>query len=192
MVKGMFETQDWGILSTFLTQGESDALLEDAQLRHTQGEFKPAGIGRGSANTVNPETRSDLTCWWEEGALSPAQQLLWAKILELQENLNQTLFLNLKKIEAHYALYEPGTFYKRHLDSFRGAGNRRVSLVLYLNADWGPDDGGELILYPPGSQSPRIQITPHGGTLVAFLSEEVPHEVLPARKPRWSIAIWMS
>ena len=33
-------------------------------------------------------------------------------------------------------------------------------------------------------------VTPSFGTIVVFLSEEFPHEVLPAKRDRYSIAGW--
>jgi len=53
----------------------------------------------------------------------------------------------------------------------------------------GPAGGGELVLYP--AECPEgILVAPRGGTLAVFLSEEIPHEVLPTRAPRHSIAGW--
>jgi len=59
-----------------------------------------------------------------------------------------------------------------------------------------PGDGGELALYHSDqshngerSQS-MLKVTPSMGTLVAFLSEEFPHEVLPTKRDRYAIAGW--
>ena len=92
---------------------------------------------------------------------------------------------------AHLARYPAGAFYRRHLDSFRGRANRVVSTVGYLNPDWPEDGGGEMVIY--AEQDPQRELTrvaPRAGTLVCFLSEQVPHEVLPTRLPRASIAGW--
>ena len=67
---------------------------------------------------------------------------------------------------------------------------------VYLNPNWAPGDGGELTLYHSdqnhhGEQSQSmLTVTPSMGTLVAFLSEEFPHEVLPAKRDRYAIAGW--
>jgi len=63
-----------------------------------------------------------------------------------------------------------------------------VSMVIYLNPNWQPGDGGELRLYP--SDGSVINIAPKAGTLALFLSE-LEHEVLPTLKPRYSITGWM-
>jgi SM-20-related protein len=36
----------------------------------------------------------------------------------------------------------------------------------------------------------KIKVLPSFGTIVVFLSEEFPHEVLPAKRDRYSIAGW--
>ena len=62
--------------------------------------------------------------------------------------------------------------------------------MLYLNDDWQASDGGELVVYDEHSQEVLHRVLPSAGTLVCFLSEEFPHEVLPAHRDRMSIAGW--
>ena len=92
--------------------------------------------------------------------------------------------------ESHFAHYAEGDFYKRHLDAFRGECNRVLSVVVYLNQNWQPDDGGELVIQVSDIEEDVIKVTPAFGTMVVFLSEQFPHEVLPARCDRYSIAGW--
>lgn len=108
----------------------------------------------------------------------------------IRQALNRELFLGLFEFEGHFAHYPPGGFYKRHRDSFHGAANRVVSMVTYLNSDWRPGDGGELVLYGEDEVTEIATIEPRAGTLVLFLSEEIPHEVRPASRDRNSIAGW--
>ncbi|MFU8878431.1 MAG: 2OG-Fe(II) oxygenase, partial [Wenzhouxiangellaceae bacterium] len=120
----------------------------------------------------------------------PAQARLLAFAERLRLELNRRLFLALFEFEAHLALYPPGAFYRRHFDSFRGAANRMVSLILYLNRDWKTGDGGELVLYTPDSGREMARIEPRAATLVLLMSEEVEHEVLESRIDRASVAGW--
>ncbi|HEY5930165.1 MAG TPA: 2OG-Fe(II) oxygenase, partial [Burkholderiales bacterium] len=61
----------------------------------------------------------------------------------------------------------------------------------YLNQDWRDADGGELRLYLEREPLTRhVDIRPDGGTLVLFLSEKFPHEVLPAKRERHSLTGW--
>jgi SM-20-related protein len=74
------------------------------------------------------------------------------------------------------------------LDAFHGEANRILTLVAYLNLDWKEEDGGELIIY--SGDNVFAMVPPEFATLVVFLSEEFPHEVLPARRDRYSVAGW--
>lgn len=108
----------------------------------------------------------------------------------MQVYLNRRLFLGLFSFESHFAHYSPGDFYKKHYDAFRGGANRILSIVVYLNHGWQPDDGGELVLYLDDKDREGIKVTPSFGSVAIFLSEEFPHEVLPATRDRYSIAGW--
>lgn len=153
------------------------------------GQLKAASVGRFNARVANSEVRRDAILWIE-GA-SDAQRAWMAFASRLQVELNRRLLLGLFSFESHFAHYAPGAFYKRHLDAFRGQANRRLSVVAYLNEAWSPEDGGRLVLYDPEHDETTLaEIQPEGGSLVVFLSEEFPHEVLPASKDRFSIAGW--
>lgn len=148
--------------------------------------FHPAGVGRKSDHGLQPHLRSDRIHWLDARAPDEALWLAWAD--GLRQHLNRSLFLGLADYEAHFAHYAPGQRYGRHLDAFRGQANRVLSTVLYLTEDWAEDDGGELLLEDGPEQ--RWRVSPQPGRLVVFLSEEVPHEVLSARRDRYSIAGW--
>ena len=66
---------------------------------------------------------------------------------------------------------------------------RVLSTVFYLNENWQPGDGGELAIYDAEDQL-ITRVQPVLNRLVIFLSEEFPHEVLPAKNHRYSIAGW--
>ena len=150
--------------------------------------FDPAGVGRQQAHTVNSFIRSDTISWIERDTAAGDDWLNWAA--ELQQYLNRRLFLGLFSFESHFSHYAPGDFYKKHLDAFKGQSNRVLSVVLYLNSGWMPDDGGELALYHGERGQSVLKVSPSMGTLVAFLSKEFPHEVLPAKRDRYAIAGW--
>ncbi|WP_407650399.1 2OG-Fe(II) oxygenase [Halomonas kalidii] len=148
-----------------------------------------AGIGRGQAHALRRDVRGDAIRWLERESL--AQRRYLEAMGELQGALNQALFLGLFEYEAHFAHYPPGAFYQRHLDSFRGRANRVISTVGYLNPDWPADGGGEMVLFDAIDPEREVaRVRPTAGTFACFLSETVPHEVLPTRLPRASIAGW--
>jgi len=150
--------------------------------------FENAGIGRQQVHMRNEFVRSDKICWITGESETGARWLDWAG--RLQHFLNRRLFLGLFSFESHLAHYAPGDFYKRHYDAFKGERTRVVSIVVYLNRHWGPTDGGELVLYHNDQDFTGTKVTPAFGTIAVFLSEEFPHEVLPAKRDRYSIAGW--
>ncbi|PMR75540.1 2OG-Fe(II) oxygenase [Billgrantia endophytica] len=151
--------------------------------------LEAAGVGRGQQHTLRRDIRGDAIRWLDRETL-PRRRYLEA-MAELQGELNQALFLGLFEYEAHFAHYPPGAFYQRHVDSFRGRANRVVSTVGYLNPDWPKDGGGDMVVFAtddPEREVARVQ--PAAGNFACFLSDTIPHEVLPTRLPRASIAGW--
>lgn len=161
---------------------------ELAALAHCDA-LEAAGIGRGNAHTLRRDIRGDAIHWLDRQSL--AQRRYLEAMAELQRQLNQALFLGLFEYEAHFAHYPPGAFYRKHLDSFRGRANRVISTVGYLNPRWPADGGGEMVLFDPASPEREVaRVRPEAGTFACFLSDTLPHEVLPTRLPRASIAGW--
>ena len=158
------------------------------QLGLDSEHYSDAGVGRGDAYLKNDFVRNDEICWITGSSAAGRGWLDWAA--RLQRSLNRRLFLGLFSFESHFAHYAPGHFYRRHYDAFRGEANRVLSIVAYLNPGWSNDDGGELVLYADDADREGTRVVPLYGTLVAFLSEAFPHEVLPARRDRYSIAGW--
>lgn len=157
-----------------------------AQMNHER--FTRAGVGRQDAHTLNDFVRTDAICWINGESAAGRAWLEWAA--RLQRFLNRELLLGLFSFESHFAHYRPGDFYRKHLDAFRGEANRVLSLVVYLNPDWQLADGGELVLYTGDDAGASLKVVPGLGTMVLFLSEDFPHEVLPASRDRYSIAGW--
>lgn len=179
--------RDWIVRPGFLVPQRCAELRAEAEALHAAGRFRAAGIGHAAEQ--RPDIRSDELLWIEPGLAPRAAALLQQEFETLRQALNAAAFLGLQEFEAHYAIYPPGASYGRHLDSFREDNRRVISAVLYLNETWGSADGGELRLYPGGAEK-ALTIRPEAGTLVCFLSEGMPHEVLPSRRPRLSLTGW--
>lgn len=182
----------WVVIENALPTALSAAL--SAQVSGmTQTDFAAAGIGRSAGHKLDERVRRDQISWIEGVTEAEREWLAWCSRLQLY--LNQRLYLGLFSFESHFAHYAPGAFYKKHVDAFKqnntglGAG-RLVSLVAYLNPGWQSADGGELLIYEDSLADPVAIVQPHHGTIVLFLSEEVPHEVAPALCNRYSIAGW--
>jgi SM-20-related protein len=94
--------------------------------------------------------------------------------------------LGLTHHEAHFARYQQGDFYQKHVDAFVGRSSRVLTTVCYLND---VASGGALQIYTE-TDAPLCQVQPKAGTMVLFESARFPHEVLPADTVRYSIAGW--
>jgi SM-20-related protein len=171
----------WAVVPSWLSVPE----VADTQPSF-DADFRLAQVGKGANLQRDAGIRGDLTAWVDE--VPPALAPLWRRAEDLRLRLNRELFLGLGKWEAHLAKYPAGAFYLRHLDRHGQGSTRMLSMIVYLNADWGPDDGGELVLY--AGESELVRVPPVGGTLVCFLSADFPHEVLPARRERRSLTGW--
>lgn len=178
------------VLPDALPPALTQALHQELQQQFDAGAFHAAAIGRGHNEQVNHSIRGDSLCWLSEAL--PAASAYLNALHTLRQILNRTLYLGLDDYEAHYAHYEPGSFYRRHLDRHHNSDARRVTTVCYLDNDWQHDQGGELLIYESlDTDMPVQRVLPQSGTLVLFMSGDFPHEVLPATRTRHSIAGWL-
>ena len=162
------------------------ALAAECRTRAAEGDLTPAAVGRADGQQVREGIRGDRIDWLDTGQ-SMASDAYLSLMDELRRVLNRELFLGLEDFECHFALYPPGAYYQKHLDRFRDDDRRAVSVVAYLNADWYEEHGGALRLYLGEGER---DVPPLGGSLVVFLSAELPHEVLPATRDRLSLTGW--
>ncbi|EHK9576714.1 2OG-Fe(II) oxygenase [Vibrio parahaemolyticus] len=168
-----------------------DFLSEDevTQLRDCiPDNWKKARIGRNDDVTRIESIRSDKIQWLKPAMGQPIANYL-SKMEEIRQEVNCHFFLGLFEYEAHFAKYEKGDFYQKHLDCFKGNENRRLTTVFYMNESWSEEDAGELVVYDLNDKE-IATIPPRGGRLLVFLSEQFPHEVLPTNAERFSIAGW--
>lgn len=168
-----------------------DALLAQLFIRcHDDGSerFQAAHIGRGAAKQQVNSIRGDVINWLDAADSTDQAYLAWME--ELRLGLNAALYLGLFDYEAHYAIYGAGYGYSKHSDVLQGRKNRILTTVLYLNENWQSGDGGELQIFDAAGETVIATVCPKLGTLVIFLSEVFPHEVLISNVTRRSIAGW--
>jgi SM-20-related protein len=172
------------IIENALSKNLCSSLLTFAK---NQVTFKQAGISGKNDLHLDSTKRSDKTLWIDEDASVQSEYLVFCN--GLKNHLNRALYLGLSYYESHFAIYEEGAFYEKHVDAFKNSKNRVVTTVYYLNESWNTSNGGELIIYDEENELLK-KVTPHANTLVVFLSDKFPHEVLVAKKKRYSIAGW--
>ena len=170
----------------------SDHLYKDIQhyFHHQleKSEFSKAAIGSSEDRQIVSSIRGDFIYWLDRQNNSEISEL-FELLDEAVVQLKQQLFLSLSDYEFHFALYPPGTKYEKHIDQFRGNNNRVISMLIYLNENWNPGDGGELKIY--SSDGNEILIEPLAKRLVMFKSDTVPHEVLLTNINRLSLTGWL-
>ncbi len=177
----------WSRLDNVLPASLTHELAEECRKRARAGALNPAGVGRGQGLAVREGIRGDSIQWLEHGQSAPSDGYLQA-MDELRSALNQAFYLGLEDFECHFACYPPGAFYQKHLDRFRDDDRRTVTAVYYLNEAWQAEHGGALRLYL--ADQTELDVLPSAGTLVLFISAELPHEVLPATRERLSLTGW--
>jgi len=152
-------------------------------------QMKVAGVGRKQDYLKEQNARRDYICWIEESHQAGADFL--AAMAQIKQVLNRQLMMGLFDYESHYARYQEGGFYEKHLDAFKGKSNRILSSVVYLNENWTAQDGGEFVLFDEYEKDAEIgRFLPVKGRIAFFLSEDFPHQVLAANRQRHSIAGW--
>ncbi|MDE2420367.1 MAG: 2OG-Fe(II) oxygenase [Gammaproteobacteria bacterium] len=173
------------------------ALPQDLYHQLVQASQDPAHYQAAKITTGGrlETVRSDSTRWIDHQDEVGRQYL--AVLQGVGEVLNQSLYLGIRSVEAHYAQYQIGQFYAQHSDNAKGSNIRAISTVLYLNSPmddlpvnniWQAEWGGQLRL--EDLHQSKHDILPLANRLVVFQSD-LPHEVLPATQVRRSIAGWL-
>jgi len=177
----------WNVTLNFFSPDLVAALHHELLEHAAAGELRAARIGKGAQQILRSEIRGDETLWLDGGTQPQRDYLDLMEALRLR--INSELFLGLNDLEAHYALYAPGTGYNKHLDSFKSNNLRRITVVSYLNESWRTEDSGELLLFNDNDEVLE-RVLPEAGTLVCFVSEQLPHAVAITQRQRASIAGW--
>lgn len=177
-----------GIAENFLSEVLASHLKENLNLLYSGRQMLSAGTGNEAVAVQNKLIRGDKIYWLDRKHNNPHENDFFDLMDSFVSHLNSTCYTGITGYEFHYTLYETGSFYKKHLDQFRNNGSRQYSMIMYLNADWEENDGGELRIHHIDSQQ---NISPVNGKSVFFKSSELEHEVLLTNKPRLSITGWL-
>lgn len=177
-----------GLVDEFLHENLSNNLKDNLKFLLSKNQLKSAGIGANSNFITNKSIRSDVIYWLDRKHNNIHENHFFDLIDDFVKYLNRTCYTGITGYEFHYAYYEKGSSYKRHLDQFKDNRSRAFSMIMYLNVDWTPLDGGQLSIY---HQDDSQIISPTNGKCVFFKSSELEHEVLLSHKPRMSITGWL-
>lgn len=181
-------TNDYLVVDNFIYDSLYNKIQSYFKELLNEQEFSKAGIGSANQHKIEASVRGDFIYWLDKNTDSEIS-FLFNLFDEVLQNLRQHLFLSLSDYEFHFALYPPKNRYEKHIDQFYGKTNRVISMLIYLNDEWKPGDGGELKIYQPNSTD--YQIEPIGNRLVMFKSDSVEHEVLLTHTSRKSVTGWL-
>lgn len=177
-----------GVAEGFLSVSLSTHLKENLIALFENKKFLNAGVGNDVLVNQNKLIRSDVIYWLDKKHDNQYENDFFDLMDEFVAYLNRTCYTGITGYEFHYTLYEPGTFYKKHIDQFQHNGSRQYSMIMYLNAGWKTEDGGELRIYHADEEQ---NISPNSGKSVFFKSSDLAHEVLLTNKQRMSITGWL-
>lgn len=177
-----------GVATNFLEVDLSNRLRANLLQLFVAEQFKDAGIGASQNLIGDKQIRRDKIYWLDRKHKNAVENNFLDLMDAFVQYLNETCYTGITGYEFHYALYEAGSFYKRHLDQFQNNKERAYSMIIYLNQDWKRADGGELCIYH--LDTTQI-ISPNNRKCVFFRSNELEHEVLTTNKPRLSITGWL-
>jgi SM-20-related protein len=148
--------------------------------------FEQAGISRSLHQTTNTKIRDSKTLWINDWSDFKEVEIL---LTDIMLTLNQHFFLSMKRFESQLAWYQPGGFYKKHIDVHKETRHRQVTTILFLN---NCIQGGELVLYDREEINKVDKvIVPEAGMLVTFFSAQVFHEVVETHQDRFSLTSWL-
>ncbi len=177
-----------GIAPAFLSPELSTGLQQNIIQLQQDGLMMAAGIGNNLVKDTSQQMRSDKIYWMDKSHNNLFENEFLQLAEDFIERLNSTCYAGINAYEFHYAVYEEGSFYKRHKDQFKNNDNRKFSLITYLNNNWLDTDGGQLQVYQDNAMQ---KIQPHARTAVLFKSDETEHEVIKANRSRMSITGWL-
>jgi len=181
-------------------------------------KLSPEGMSRvvKTKNEIEP-------CKLEAKARAPMRKFNALKeLVKACDNLVDELKT---KVESCSGIYERsdamlanypggGSRFARHIDNTTNDG-RRLTLLIYLNPGWKPEQGGALRLTPLSkfdaksksninsnnkddsivdenelNYADAIDVLPDCGRLAMFYSADIPHEVMPTYGDRHAITLW--
>ena len=180
--------QNVGISNNFLNTTLCGQLSHHLNELFDAGAFKDAGTSNVQQIQHDKQVRSDSIYWLDRKHGHPFENAFLDIIDAFVQHLNASCYTSITSYEFHYARYDKGAFYSRHLDQFRNNDHRQYSMISYLNENWVQQDGGQLCIYQNNKEQ---LISPDNGKTIFFKSGELEHEVMPTTKPRLSITGWL-
>lgn len=178
-------------------QSWSEAIGVDGVARR----FDKKGVFAMEPDGADYETAPDILIYmtWLLQRLPPALNEEYTKTTAEDSSSPQ---LSNQAFNAKLAVTQAGgSTYPLHIDNPQGLAvndTRKLTAIMYLNPDYQHNEGGELRVHLRHNEI--RDLTPVGGRLLVFWSDEIPHEVLPTspdadpedeEKDRYALTVWI-
>ncbi len=177
-----------GLSDLFLTEDLATNLAANILTLQSKKLMVAAGTGNDTEIAHDSKVRGDSIYWLDRKHNDPFENIFFDLMDQFIVYLNNSCYTGITGYEFHYALYEKGSFYRKHLDQFKNDESRQFSMICYLNEGWLSSDGGELTIQALGKEE---SISPMNQKAVFFKSNELVHEVMLTQKNRMSITGWL-
>lgn len=178
---------DYVIADQFIDDEMYTRIMTFFSEKEENDQLTKVGIGSSGEFKLDSNVRGDFIYWLERDN-DQKMESFFSLMDELVDALRKYCYLSLSGSEFHIAKYPAGSYYKKHLDQFNNRSNRMITVLLYLNENWKPGDGGELKIY---GKDQNILVEPVARRLLLFKSDKIEHEVLVTRVPRYSLTGWL-
>ncbi|MFT7269055.1 MAG: SM-20-related protein, partial [Roseivirga sp.] len=126
---------DYVVIDSFLNDEMFNMIRSYFLARLATDGFSDAAIGALNEKQLKKSIRGDKI-YWLERKVDLEMSSFFNLTDELTQKLNELCYLSLSGAEFHLAHYPEGTFYKKHIDQFKGRNNRLISVIIYLNVGW--------------------------------------------------------
>ena len=114
-----------GIDTNFLNEALSKGLQQNILQLQKDELMSAAGIGNEGLKDATQKMRGDKIYWMDKSHDNIYEQEFLLQVDDFVEYLNRTCYTGINGYEFHYAVYEEGSFYKRHKDQFKNDSNRK-------------------------------------------------------------------
>ena len=205
----------------YLEEPAARAIRALAERHVDSGQLRPARVGQSHAAHEDANARADSISWMrfaDHVELDPLAASLRELCAASAMDGGEPLELPRSAMLARYPQHSAG--YTAHRDASALTEHRRLTAIFYLNEEWGPADGGELVLHAeatPGTDATTpdacahasaadgraavaaaammrpttLRVPPAWNSMCVFESRML-HEVLPnGPRPRLALTTWL-
>ena len=105
-----------GIVEHFVSEELAQHLINRLFELKEQNLLKAAGIGNAAKLTQNSAIRSDTIYWLDRANNNEYENAFLDQVDAFVSYLNRSCYTGITGYEFHFALFDKGSFYRKHLD----------------------------------------------------------------------------